>query len=162
MLSFSGFLAANSRQQRRHISGLFLVLTLGFGLTQVWACRYEFNPDSMDYLDIAREVAAGNWAAVANGYWGTLNSVLLAPLFRFHLPPDRELLLAHSEGILILLLAFFAFRFFLNSLLDTTTLAQRCRKADSIAFATRVVPLRAWILPISVVITDHHWSCDNW
>lgn len=121
MPSVSGFLAENSRQQRRHISGLFLVLTLGFGLTQVWACRYEFNPDSMDYLDIAREVAAGNWAAVANGYWGTLNSVLLAPLFRFHLPPDRELLLAHSEGILILLLAFFAFRFFLNSLLDTTS-----------------------------------------
>ena len=128
MLSFSGFLAANSRQQRRHISGLFLVLTLGFGLTQVWACRYEFNPDSMDYLDIAREVAAGNWAAVANGYWGTLNSVLLAPLFRFHLPPDRELLLAHSEGILILLLAFFAFRFFLNSLLDTTTLHKDAEK----------------------------------
>src|SRR5271170_4796896 len=96
MPSFSGFLAANSTQQRRHISCLFLVLTLGFGLTQVWACRYEFNPDSMDYLDIAREVAAGNWAAVANGYWGTLNSVMLAPLFRFHLSPERELLLAHS------------------------------------------------------------------
>ena len=121
MLSFSGFLAANSRQQRRHISGLFLVLTLGFGLTQVWACRYEINPDSMDYLDIAREVATGNWTAVANGYWGTLNSVLLAPLFRFHLSPERELLLAHSEGIIILLLAFFAFRFFLNSVLDTIT-----------------------------------------
>jgi hypothetical protein len=122
MLSFSGFLAASSTQQRRRLSGLFLILSLGFGLAQVWACRYEFNPDSMDYLDVAREVAAGNWAAVANGYWGTLNSVLLAPLFRFHLSPERELLLAHLEGVLILLLAFFAFRFFLNSVLDTTSL----------------------------------------
>jgi hypothetical protein len=118
----AGFLAANSTQQRRRISGLFLVLTLGFGLTQVWACRYEMDPDGMDYLDIAREVAGGHWRAVANGYWGTLNSVLLAPLFRFHPSPERELLLAHLEGILILLLAFFAFRFFLNSVLDTISM----------------------------------------
>ena len=75
----------------------------------------------MDYLDIAREVATGHWTAVANGYWGTLNSVLLAPLFRFHLSPERELLLAHLEEIIILLLAFFAFRIFLNSVLDTVT-----------------------------------------
>ena len=122
MSFFSGFLAANSTQQRRRISGLFLVLTFGFGLIQVWACRYELSPDSMDYLDIAREVAAGHWAAVANGYWGTLNSVLLAPLFRFHPSPERELLLAHSEGIVVSLFAFFAFRFFLNSVLDTISL----------------------------------------
>jgi hypothetical protein len=115
----SGPLAANSKQQRRRISGLFFLLTLGFGLTQVWGCRYQIDPDSMDYLDVARELAAGQWAAIANGYWGTLNSLLLAPLLRFHPSPERELLLAHLEGILILLLAFFAFRFFLNSVLDT-------------------------------------------
>ncbi len=89
------------------------LLTLAFGLAQVWACRYDLTPDAMDYLDIAREVAAGHWAAIANGYWGTLNSVLLAPFFRFHLSPERELLLAHLQGIPILLIAFFAFRFFL-------------------------------------------------
>jgi hypothetical protein len=116
---FSGLLAANSTEQRRRISRLFLVLTLGFGLAQVWACRYQMDPDSMDYLDIARELAAGHWAAIANGYWGTLNSLLLAPLLRFHPSPETELLLAHLEGILILLFAFFAFRFFLNSVLDT-------------------------------------------
>ena len=117
--SFSAFLAANPTQQRHRISGLFLVLTLGFGLTQVWACRYQMTPDGMDYLDIAREVAAGHWSAMANGCWGTLNSVLLAPMFRFPLSPERELLLAHLEGVLIALLAFCAFRFFLNSMLDT-------------------------------------------
>jgi hypothetical protein len=115
----SNFLAANSTEQRRRISALFLVLTLAFGLVQVWACRYDLTPDAMDYLDIAREVAAGNWGAIANGYWGTLNSVLLAPFLRFHLSPERELLLAHLQGILIVLIAFFAFRFFLNSVLDT-------------------------------------------
>jgi len=115
----SNFLAANSTEQRRRISALFLVLTLAFGLVQVWACRYDLTPDAMDYLDIAREVAAGHWGAIANGYWGTLNSVLLAPFLRFHLSPERELLLAHLQGILIVLIAFFAFRFFLNSVLDT-------------------------------------------
>jgi hypothetical protein len=101
------------------MSLLFFVMTIGFGLPQIWACRYEMNPDSMDYLDIAREVAAGHWAAIANGYWGTLDSLLLAPLFRFHLSPERELFLAHLEGIVILLFAFFSFRLLLNSLLDT-------------------------------------------
>jgi hypothetical protein len=130
MKFFPGFLALDSTQQRSRISSLFLLLTAGFGLTQIWACRYELNPDSMDYLDIARALAAGDWAAIANGYWGTLNSVLLAPLFRFHLSPQRELLLAHLEGILILLLAFFSFRFFLNSVLDTISLRQDAEKTE--------------------------------
>jgi hypothetical protein len=136
----AGFLAASSTEQRRRIGGLFLVLTLGFGLTQVWACRYEMDPDGMDYLDIAREVAAGHGRAVANGYWGTLNSVLLAALFRFHLTPERELLLAHLEQILILLLAFFAFRFFLNCALDTISL---CTDAEVDA---DLRPLPEWSL----------------
>ena len=119
MSPLSSFLAANSAEQRRRISALFLVLTLDFGLAQVWACRYDLTPDAMDYLDIARELAAGHWAAIANGYWGTLNSMLLAPFFRFHLSPERELLLAHLQGIPILLIAFLAFRFFLYSILDS-------------------------------------------
>jgi hypothetical protein len=53
----------------------------------------------------------GRWRAVSNGYWGTLKSVLLAPLFRFHRSAERKLLLAYPEGIVILLLALFAFRF---------------------------------------------------
>jgi hypothetical protein len=119
MTFFSRFLAMDSGQQRRRIGAAFLLLSIGFGLAQVWACRYELTPDGMDYLDIAREISAGKWAAVANGYWGTLNSVLLAALFRFHPSPERELLLAHLEGIFILLLAFFGFRFFLHSTLNT-------------------------------------------
>jgi hypothetical protein len=118
-MSPSGFLAQDSRHQPRRISTLFLILTLTLGLAQIYACRYELDPDSMDYLDIARQVAAGHWAAVANGYWGTLDSVLLAPLFFFHPAPTLELPLAHLHGILILLAAFFSFRFFLHTCLDT-------------------------------------------
>jgi len=116
------FLEAALSQQRHRVSMLFFVITIGFGLTQIWACRYQMNPDSMDYLDIARDLATGHWAAIANGYWGTLNSLLLAPLFRFRLSPETELFLVHLGGIVILLFAFFSFRLLLNSLLDTTHL----------------------------------------
>src|SRR5260221_7126585 len=119
MMSLSGFLARDSRQQTRRMGTLFLILTIAFGLGQIYGCRYELDPDSMDYLDIARQVAAGHWAAVANGYWGTLNSVLLAPLFFFHVSSALELPLAHLHGILILLAAFFSFRLFLHACLDT-------------------------------------------
>jgi hypothetical protein len=119
MMSPSRFLAQDSRQQTRRISTLFLILTIAFGLGQIYACRYELNPDSMDYLDIGRQVAAGHWAAVANGYWGTLNSVLLAPLFLLHVSPALELPLAHLHSLLILLVTFFSFRFFLHACLDT-------------------------------------------
>ncbi len=140
MPPFSNFLAANSTEQRRRISALFLVLTLAFGLAQVWACRYDLTPDAMDYLDIAREVAAGHWGAIANGYWGTLNSVLLAPFFRFHLSPERELLLAHLQGIPIVLIAFFAFRFFLNSVLDTISQPKDKNKEPSEEIGLRSLP----------------------
>ena len=130
MTSLSKFFTVAPSQQRRRISALFLVLTIGFGLTQVWVCRYELTPDGMDYLDIAREVAAGHWAAMVNGYWGTLNSALLAPLFFFHLSPEKELLLAHLEGIPILLVAFCSFRYLLNSCLDTISLQGDAEKAQ--------------------------------
>lgn len=130
MTFFSGLIAKDQTQQRRRIGNIFLVVALLFGLLQVWACRYALTPDGMDYLDLAREIAAGHWAAVANGYWGTLNSVLLAPLFHLHLSPERELLLAHLEGVLILQLAFLAFRFFLNASLDMISLNADAKNVD--------------------------------
>jgi len=72
----------------------------------------------MDYLDIARELALGHWSAIANGYWGTLDSLLMAPLFRLRLSPEMELSLAHFEQIFVLVGAFFSFRCFLIATLD--------------------------------------------
>jgi len=39
MTFFSRFLAKDPTQQRRRIGDTFLVVALGFGLAQVWACR---------------------------------------------------------------------------------------------------------------------------
>src|ERR1051325_8986837 len=82
---------------RNRIDIIFFVLTLTLGSVLTYACRYDMNPDSMDYLDIARRLAGGHWSAVVNGYWGTLNSVLLAPIFLLHPSPVLELQLAHIE-----------------------------------------------------------------
>jgi hypothetical protein len=119
-----------NRISKKRVDLLFLAITLCFGLIQVWACRYELSPDSMDYLDIAREIAGGHWSALANGYWGTLNSVFLAPLFRLHPSPERELLLAHTFELVILVFSFFTFRLFLDSLLSTARLQSEAEERE--------------------------------
>ncbi len=88
---------SDSIQHERRVTAFFLALTLAVGLLQIWTCRYHMDPDSMDYLDIARELAAGHWSALANGYWSTFDSLLMAPLFWLRLSPEMELSLAHIE-----------------------------------------------------------------
>jgi hypothetical protein len=116
--AISEYLTEDSRHSRQRIGVLFLLIALAFGAVHVYSCRYQLSPDGMDYLDIAREVAAGHWGAVANGYWGTLYSVLLSPLFLFQISPSLELPLAHLFSLLILAASFFCFRMFLHSCLD--------------------------------------------
>jgi len=113
------FFSGEPRQQRDRIGMVFLVFALAFGLVEIYACRYELDPDGMDYLDIGRQVAEGHWGAIANSYWGSLDAVLRAPLFLFHPPVAAELPLAHLFCLVILLVAFLAFRFFLHSCLDS-------------------------------------------
>ena len=121
MIRLPKYFNGDSRSVRRRLDIIFLFLSLVFGLIQIYVCRYQLNPDAMDYLDIARQLASGNWAAIANGYWGTMISVLLAPMFVFHPSPASELPLAHLHGVAILISAFFSFRWFLHTLLDCRT-----------------------------------------
>jgi hypothetical protein len=107
--------------QRRRISTIFLVVSIALALPRIYLCRYQLNPDAMDYLDISRQVASGNWRVAANGYWGTLQAVLLSPVFLFHPTAAKELPIAHFYSIWILLAAFFSFRWFLNACLDSIT-----------------------------------------
>jgi hypothetical protein len=43
-----------------------------------WAGRTTINPDGVAYLDIARRIAEGDWAAAVQGYWSPLYPALLA------------------------------------------------------------------------------------
>jgi len=112
------YLAEETERSRYRIGVLFLFIALAFGAVQVYSCRYQLTPDGMDYLDIAHEIAARNWSAVANGYWGTLYSVLLAPIFLLPISAASELPVVHSFGLLMLVVSFLCFRFFLQSCLD--------------------------------------------
>jgi hypothetical protein len=131
MTGLESFVTGGSRQIRRRLSTLFLVLSLVFGLAQIYACRYQLNPDAMDYLDIARQLASGHWSAIANGYWGTMISVILAPMFAFHPSAAWELPLAHLHCVLILFGAFFSFRWFLHTCLDKCGAGDEEGKATS-------------------------------
>ncbi len=147
----------DSARDRRRLGVLFLLLSLGFGLGQIYVCRYQLNPDAMDYLDIAREVSAGHWVAVANGYWGTLDAVLMAPLFALHPSPASELLFAHLHGLAILVAAFFSFRWFLHSFVDRGRLNRRSldRRLESLpprksATGAGSTPHRLWPVLVDV------------
>jgi hypothetical protein len=49
--------------------------------------RYELTPDSITYLAIAKQYAAGYFNEAVSGYWAPLFSWLIAPLLVLHVPP---------------------------------------------------------------------------
>lgn len=116
---FSDDLTRSWPISQQRIAAIFFLVTVTFGFAQAYACRYQLTPDGMDYLDIARQIAERHWSAVANGYWGTLYSVLLSPLFLFRVSPQLELPLAHLFGVVMLVIGFGCFRIFLNACLNT-------------------------------------------
>jgi hypothetical protein len=62
---------------RREIDLLAVICVL-LCVTLAWAGRTALNPDGVSYLDMAERMAAGDWAAAAQGYWSPLYSMLLA------------------------------------------------------------------------------------
>ncbi len=119
LLGHDSLFQAEDTGKGKRIVGTYFCITVLLGAAEVLACRREITPDSMDYLDVARELSSGHWGAVWNGYWGTLISVLLAPIVRLKVSPSVDLLLAHSAGLIILIASFLAFTFFLDSLISS-------------------------------------------
>lgn len=161
MINLEKLFPGDSRQIRRRFGASFFALTTVLGLLQVYVCRYQMSPDAMDYLDIARQVESGHWNAVANGYWGTLQAVLLAPLFALHPSPAAELPLAHLHSLVILIATFFAFRWFLHTCLDSQRAGDEGPDTDQIPeWALCVVGygLFLWssleIVPVAIIGPD--------
>ena len=130
MTTPSRILGTDSDRIKPRLTLAFLILSIVLGLTQIFACRYQLNPDAMDYLDIARQISLGHWSAVANGYWGTLASVVMAPMFALHPSVQWELPLAHLHGMLALLAAFFAFQWLLQELTRASRAKTKTGSAD--------------------------------
>jgi hypothetical protein len=55
--------------------GLF-VFAVGCALN--WRYSYSINPDAVQYVDVARQLAAAQWSAVGNPYWSPVYPGLIA------------------------------------------------------------------------------------
>jgi hypothetical protein len=62
-------------------------IVLAAGVTQCWRYRHFMYPDGIQYLDIARSVAAGDVSALLNTYWSPLYPLLLSGALSVLKPP---------------------------------------------------------------------------
>jgi 4-amino-4-deoxy-L-arabinose transferase-like glycosyltransferase len=105
-----------SEARLRFVAAVIILIT---GLFRAEVGRYSMNPDGICYLDMGDAFFHRRWVDAVNGYWSPLYPWLLG-LASFLAKPSRwqEFPLAHAVNFCIYAAAFFAFDFFLRSLID--------------------------------------------
>ena len=84
---------------------LAIALFLVSGLILLPHYQYKINPDSIAYINIARNYLVGNWSEAVNGYWGPVYSWLMVPFLHFGIEPlAAAKILALGTGVLTLFL----------------------------------------------------------
>ncbi len=82
-------------------------------MMRAWFTRYELGPDGMSYLDIAREVAAGNPGAAVHSYWSPGYPLVISAFFRAFRPSAYwEFPLVHCVNVLIFVASLACFQLF--------------------------------------------------
>lgn len=84
------------------VAGPYLLVTI-LWLAAFPYLRHYVNPDGTSYVVVAERLLAGDWAGVANGYWGPLLSWLMAPLMAVGVPGLTALRLVLLVGALLCL-----------------------------------------------------------
>jgi len=89
------------------------VALIAIAIIRAWFTRYESDPDSMAYLDIARAITEGHAAAAVHAYWSPGYPVLLS-LFLWIFRPNVywESPLAHVVNLLVFIGALAIFQLF--------------------------------------------------
>jgi hypothetical protein len=97
---------------RRLEVGCWIAL-IAIAVVRAWFTRYELEPDSMSYLDMARAIATGHAGAAINGSWSPGYPVLVA-LFLWIFRPGMywEFPLVHLINVLIFVGTITCFRLF--------------------------------------------------
>jgi hypothetical protein len=96
----------------------FWCVAIVVGIIQVWAHRYNINPDSISYIEIAQSVREVGWKSYVNGYWSPLYPVLLSNVFRiFHPSPPWESTTVILTNLAIFLANLACYEYFLKELL---------------------------------------------
>jgi hypothetical protein len=90
------------------------------GAVHALADPFFMNADALSYMDLAQLYAEGRWQEAVNAYWSPFYPMVIGAAFRVFRPGDYwELPLVHAVGLAAYLLAFAAFRFFLESLRES-------------------------------------------
>ncbi|HZD49516.1 MAG TPA: hypothetical protein VE178_12310, partial [Silvibacterium sp.] len=97
---------------RRLRVGCWIAL-IAIAIVRAWFTRYEFDGDSVSYLDIARAIAEGHPAAAVSAYWSPGYPTLLS-FFLWLFRPNAywECPLAHFVNVLLLVGALASFQLF--------------------------------------------------
>ena len=93
-----------------------VVVSFLLGLIHAWMGRSSMNPDGISYLDVGDAFVRHDWAVAVNGWWSPLYTLGVV-VNVFKPTPRWEFALVQATNFAIFVLALFAFRFFLRSLL---------------------------------------------
>lgn len=93
--------------------------------------RYELTPDSITYLSIAKQYAAGYWGEAVSGYWAPLYSWLIVPLLLLHVPEILAAKMVCAGAAVIALLG-------LQALSGLYSMSTACRAAMLCAGAVAI------------------------
>ena len=108
---------ANANVRRIQIGGW--VALMAIAAARAWFTRYQLEPDSMSYLDIARAIAVGHPGEAIHAYWSPGYPVILSLLFRaFHPNAYWEFPLVHLVNLLIFIGTLATFQMFWNEVLE--------------------------------------------
>lgn len=100
------------------IDQALLGVSLLLGLIHAWMGRSSMNPDGISYLDVGDAFVRRNWAGAINGWWSPLYAWALGVLVNVVKPTPRwEFTLVQAANFVVFVLALFAFRFLLRSIL---------------------------------------------
>ena len=96
----------------------FWCVAIVVGFIQVWAHRYNINPDSISYIEIAQSAREAGWKSYVNGYWSPFYPFLLTNVFRVFDPGPRwESTVAIFTNLAIYLANLACFEWFLRELI---------------------------------------------
>ncbi len=141
----------NQFLSRSQLERLLTVATALFGAVHAWAGRYSMNPDGISYLDVGSSFVRHDWANALNAWWSPLYAWTLGIVVGAVRPSPRwEFPLVQAVNFAIFLGALFAFRYFLDSVLNF------CRRRD--AGASTPTSLPDWAL-ILIGYATFWWAC---
>jgi hypothetical protein len=108
----------NRVSSKAPLERILMSASLALGLLHAWVGRYSMNVDGMSYLDVGDSFFRHDWANAVNAWWSPLYPWTIGLVLGVAKPsPKWEFPLVHLVNFGVFVLALFAFRFLLHTLL---------------------------------------------